>query len=171
MADYSHLVRVSVDTMKVEYVSQIMHLLLSKTTFLQFNHPLVVCQQSQNVTKMSNMFLICPTVYQDIVKENNNAFMQEWSKGGVHCSLKSSRSTRQAEGNHRELIVASMSGKGYFELFTHLESNLMIPRVEIQYREPLSLPQLIDELIKNWYRIHRLDSHCVEVSIVDAKAP
>lgn len=55
-----------------------------------------------------------PTIYQDIIEEDDDEFTQVWSKGCIHSSLEGGRGIAEAKWHHHKLIMAMMHSKCRF---------------------------------------------------------
>jgi hypothetical protein len=82
---------------------------------------------------MENMGLPSFSIYENIIKENQDKIMEERMKDMIHESLKSGGSITKAEWHNQEIMVTLMSSKcsRWNVLFFHM--NLVVARVDIKF--------------------------------------
>ena len=88
-----------------------------------------------------------PTIYQDIIEEDDDELTQVWSKGCIHSSLEGRCSIAQTKRHYTKFVMAVVSAKSNFRDVTEIHMNLVIALEQIQLREATSSPQFIQKLI------------------------
>lgn len=68
----------------------------------------------------------------------------------IHCTLKCSRCTGEAENRNQKLILPKISLECSFWFFTWLEQNLMEAGSKTKSREPNGMRKFTYKLIKHW---------------------
>lgn len=74
---------------------------------------------------MDPMFVICPTINQDVIKEYDNKFAKARGKCDVHCSLECAGSAGETECHDSKLELTEVSLKGRLIFFSSFERNLV----------------------------------------------
>ena len=78
------------------------------------------------MTKMELVLFKSATVYQDIIKENQNKISQTFPAHLIHKRLKSSRSIGEADRHDHKFIMAFICSEGSLGNIIWLYTNLVI---------------------------------------------
>ena len=120
---------------------------------------------------MLKMFSPCFTIDEDIIKEEQNEFLQVALEYFIQQYLECGRRIHEAKWHDQKIIVVIMYVKSYFRDIILMNPNLVIPKMKIHLGEKMSTMKLIKKLInnKNWKLI--LDCDVINCLKFDAEEP
>ena len=107
---------------------------------------------------------------EDVINEDDHKVVEIGAEHVVHCLHETSWCVRQAKGHDLELIMPVPSGEGGFLDILLSNSNLMIARLQVNFRENLCSLQLIKQILNTREWILVFDSDLVEATIINTQA-
>ena len=113
----------------------------------------------------------CVVVDQYVIKKYEYEFAQERFQYRIHQCLKCGRGICQTERHDQKLEQALMSVESRLLPIIRVHAHLVIPRAEIQLREELGTPKLIQQFL--YHRDGEFIFYCVGIQslIVNTEVP
>ena len=83
------------------------------------------------------------TVYEDIVKEDDDEVVEVWPENQVHCGLEGRWHVAQPKQHYFELVMAVMGSEGGLGDISIMYPNMMVALQQIELREAFRATQLV----------------------------
>lgn len=119
---------------------------------------------------MIDMFVSRTPKYDDIVQIDNGKVPLHFSQQDNHCSLKRPWRILQSEGHASETEKTMMACKGGFISIFFGNFDLLISAISVKCRKHRWVARRIDKFVHARYLVRVPDRHCVQPTVVDAKA-
>src|SRR3979490_1509776 len=121
----------------------------------------------QHPSRDTSVFGSVLRVDEDVVNVYaDDSFHDEVLKDIVHHCLERSWTIGQTEEHHQRLIQPSVCPKCCLPLVSILNPNIVVPPSDIQLREVLSSPEMINQLWNEGEWIPIFDGHGIQPSVV-----
>jgi hypothetical protein len=102
----------------------------------------------------------------NVINEHNHKVVKVGVKNVVHCLHETGRRSHWTKIHDLELIMPIPSGEGSLLVIFLSNSNLVIPRLQVNLRENLGSLQLIEQVLDTRKWVLVLDSHMVETPVI-----
>ncbi|WZZ35469.1 hypothetical protein YC2023_018870 [Brassica napus] len=151
-------------------MAQKSNLPLPKATLTQLGKQLVFLKLIQHNPQILSMLFFTPRINQNVVDENDHTLIQVLPKHIIHKLHERCRCVRQSKWHHHKLIMPIACTEGRLPHISISYRNLVVSRCQVNFIEPRSSLQLVQQLVNTRKRILILDGHFVQTSIVDTKS-
>jgi hypothetical protein len=117
---------------------------------------------------MFQVLLACPVVYNNIIKEHQQEFLQLLIENVVHAILECRWCIGQSKWHDEELIISIVAPESSLRDILLSEFDLMISISDINLQKIHYSMQLIQNIIDPRDRVHVLDCLLICIPVVDA---
>ncbi|KAK4729652.1 hypothetical protein R3W88_022640 [Solanum pinnatisectum] len=139
-----------------------------KFTFAKFCNKLLVLRNLQHNPQMVHMLILTSRIDQNIINKHNYKHIKVLSKHPIHQVCECHRSFSQPKRHYQKLIMTISSSKSHLRNVIFFHPKLVITRLKINLREITFPLKLVKQVIYSWKRILILNSHLVQLTIINA---
>lgn len=124
----------------------------------------------KSFVKVLQVLWKCFAINENIIKKDDNEFVQVRTEGGVHCHLKGGRGVIEAKQHDEKLVVAVVHPKGCLGDVRLRHEGLVVALHEIKFGKPSGATQFVQKFINcgDWETI--LDCEGVQGPIIHTKS-